>query len=464
MGRKKKQKQKEFQTPRGMHDILPEDQKYYERIRSVLRTLFSYYGFGRIDTPILEDTDLFLHGVGHSTDIVEKEMYSFKTEGGDALTLRPEGTAAVARAYTEHGMFTRPQPVKLYYEGPFFRHEAPQRGRYRQFHQIGLELIGEEGAVADAEIMHVVWLLFKELGIKDLMYHVNSVGCQSCRPAYRSALVSYYRNRAKGLCRNCKRRFKLNPLRLLDCKEEKCVMVKKSAPQILDHVCESCKKHFTLLLEFLDEDGISYTLNPHLVRGLDYYTKTAFEILTDPSAPSKKEAPKVVAGVSGDVAPEGEKKEPIAEAEPLPRALELGGGGRYDGLTELLGGKQTPAVGVAVGVERIIEVMKMQQVRVPERAKPRVFFVQLGDLAKKKSFKIIEELRSAGISMAESLGKESIKSQLKIADRVEGEYSLILGQKEAIDGTIIIREMSSGIQEVVPFDKLIELLKRKLKK
>lgn len=433
---------------------MPEDERLWDKLRESIRSLSTFYDFARIDTPHFEDTDLFSVGVGKATDIVSKQMYSFKTRGGDQLTLRPEGTAPIARAWHEHGMTNWPQPVKLYYLGAFFRHESPQRGRFREFNQWGLELIGDESAVADAQIINIFSIFLGEWGMKDVSVDVNSVGCPACRPAYRQQLVQYYRARVRGLCRDCKVRFKENPMRLLDCAEEKCVTVKKSAPQFLDRLCEICRNHFKFLLEFLEECSIPYVLNPHLVRGLDYYTRTVFEIFVDEASKKSESAP----GTPGEaIAPE---KKP--EAEPS-RRLALGGGGRYDGLIELIGGKPAPAMGGALGLERIVSVIKERGKKVPEFGRPRVFLVQLGDLAKKKSFHLMEELRKAGITMAESLGRDSIRSQLKAADRLGVIYALILGQKEALDEMVILREMSSGIQETIPQSKLVETLKRKFR-
>lgn len=482
----KKTKIKTFQAPRGTHDILPPAQPYWDKIRKVTNELSSYYGYGRIETPHLEDTELFSRAVGEASDIVEKQMYSFRTRGGDALTLRPEGTASIARSYIENGMVSEPHPVKLWYQGSFFRHESPQRGRYREFNQWGLENIGDESVMADAEIMHIFSVALQELGLKDFVFHVNSIGCIACRSSYRSQLVQYYRSRIKGLCKDCKERYKVNPLRLLDCKEEKCEIAKKGAPQMIEHLCEACKNHFTLLLEFLDEDGVPYNLDPHLVRGLDYYTRTVFEIFLDENilpvvSPKPVEGGEAVEGgevVEGAVSAEtnnnaeGEKeKEPepepekISESESVPekKLLALGSGGRYDGLMEMIGGRPTPAVGGALGIERLVAALKQSGMRTGGVMK-KVFFVQLGDLAKKKSFRIMEELRNGNISVGESIGKASVKSQLKLADKHEAQYSLILGQKEAIDGTIIIREMSSGIQETILRERMVETLKKKLRK
>ncbi len=458
---KAKDKPKVFQRPRGTHDILPADQPLWEKVRQSLKTVAAFYGFERIDTPHFEDTDLFSVGVGEATDIVSKQMYSFKTRGGDALTLRPEGTASIARAYVENGMANWPQPIKLSYVGSFFRHESPQRGRFREFNQWGLELIGDESAVADAEIISVFYLFLQEWGLKEAMVEVNSVGCPACRPAYRAQLTQYYRSKVRGLCRDCKDRFRDNPLRLLDCTQEKCRVVKKAAPQLLDRLCEPCRSHFKLLLEFLEESGVPYALNPHLVRGLDYYTRTVFETFLDRQA-----AAEGTAADGASPSAEGDGAEPPAEAdaEPAAKKLAIVSGGRYDGLIELVGGRPTPAVGGALGLERLVGIIRERKTKVSEPAKPKVFLVQLGDLAKKKSFRLMEELRRSGITMAESLGREAIRSQLKIADRLGAEYALITGQKEAIDGAVILREMSSGIQETVARERLIETLKRKLKR
>lgn len=449
-------KSKNFQSPKGTHDILPEDQYLWGEMRESIKSISAFYGFERIDTPHFEDTNLFYVGVGKTTDIVSKQMYSFKTRGGDQLTLRPEGTAPIARAFVEHGMASWPQPVKLYYEGSFFRRESPQRGRFRELHQWGLELIGDENAVADAEVIQVFYAFLKEWGINDAVIEVNSVGCSVCRPAYRSQLIQYYRSRVRGLCRDCKDRFKENPLRLLDCTEEKCIVAKKSAPQILDRMCEACRRHFKSLLEFLEEADIPYALNPHLVRGLDYYTRTVFEIFIDVGKSSGNE----IGGASN-----GEENKDVKKEEPreLAKKLAIAGGGRYDGLVELVGGRPAPAVGGAMGLERMASLVKERKEKVPEAPKPNVFLVQLGDLAKKKSFRIMEELRRSGITMAESLGRDSIRSQLKIADRLGAQFSLIVGQKEALDDMVIMREMSGGMQESIPQSKLIDALKRKLK-
>ena len=424
-------KKPKFQSPTGMHDIL-EDQKYYQKIYDVVEEIADFYNFEKIETPILEETELFSRGVGLSTDIVQKQMFSLRTKGGDLLTLRPEGTASVVRAYIEKGMQNLPQPVKLWYFGPFFRYEKPQAGRYRQFWQFGLEVLGEETAVIDAQIIQIFYNILNELKLKNLIIEVNSIGDSACRPYYKKLLVSYFRSRVESLCLNCRRRFKENPLRILDCKEEKCQRIVSQAPQLMDHLCEECHSRFKEVLEFLDELELPYRLNPYLVRGLDYYTKTVFEIYD-----------------------ESEKGRAIGA---------LAGGGRYDALVKILGGKDTPAVGGAGGVERIISSMKEKGIRLRRRKLPQIFLTQLGTLSKRKSLKLVEDFRKEGIQISESLGRDSLKAQLKIADKTGAKYALILGQKEALDGTIIIRDMVSGKQEIVKLEKVIKEMKKRLKK
>ena len=368
----------------GMKDILSEDRKYWDFIVEKVEKLCQYYGFKRIDTPILEDVSLFERGTGKFTDVVEKEMYVFRDKSGKNIVLRPEATPQIVRAYIEHGMKTWSQPVKLYWIGPLFRYSRPQKGRLREFHQFNFEAIGSESPGQDAEIILLAWNIYKELGIRNLTIQVNSIGCPDCRAKYIAILKDYYRGNRAKLCSDCKRRLEKNPLRLLDCKEEKCVRLANKAPQIIDNLCDNCHEHFKSILELLDELNLPYILNPRLVRGLDYYTRTVFEIW-----------------------PEEEKAQSA-----------LGGGGRYDRLVEELGGEPTPAVGFAGGVERIILKMKEQGTDVPERVRPRVFLAQLGELAKKKAMKLFEEFRTNGIPIGTSFGKDSIKSQLKLADKI----------------------------------------------
>ena len=416
-----------FQTPKGTFDILPRDQKYWDKVRSSVKQMVSAYGFLQITTPIFEDVELFAKGTGLTTDIVKKEMYTFRTKGGDYLALRPEFTPAMVRAYIEHGMKSWMQPVKLYSIGPVFRHERPQAGRFRQFHQANLEIMGELNAINDSTLIYLTYLIFKKIGIKKFNIQINSIGCKSCRTSYRKTLVGYYRRQTKKLCSSCRERLKTNPLRLLDCKEEKCQQLINNAPQVIDHLCLECHNHFKEVLEFLDELNVPYILNPYLVRGLDYYTKTVFEFKLEESG------------------------------------LELAGGGRYDELIKLLGGGETPAVGVAMGMERLISVLKAQDSKVPEAAKPEVFLAHLGELGRKKSLGLFEELRKKGLKVSEALSKGNIKTQLKVADKQGAKLVLILGQRESLEGNIIIREMKTGIQEIISLSKIVTEVKKRLK-
>lgn len=425
-----------------MHDIMPDEQLYREKIRQEVFDMARFYDFNYLETPILEFGALFDRSLGLASDIVEKEMYTLKTRGGDELALRPEGTAPMVRAYLQHGWESLPQPLKVFYFGPMFRHENPQAGRLRQFNQFGFEALGSPDPVLDAELIQIAMTLLQELGLKNLICEVNSLGDKACRSKYRQALKDYFRNHIKKQCSHCQRRFRNNPLRILDCKEEKCREIIVKSPQIIDFICDDCRLHFKKLLEFLDEIEIPYLLNPHLVRGLDYYSKTVFEIYL-----VKNET---VNGV------DSESKKSAQSA--------LASGGRYDGLAELLGSKkELPAVGFAAGIERIAAEMKEVRFKLTNKGQAKVFLVQLGDLAKKRGLKMVEEFRQNNIWMAESLDRHSIKSQMKIADKLGVKLTLILGQKEALDKEIIIRDMESGIQETVSQAKLIGEIKKRLK-
>lgn len=420
-------KKTKFQKPTGMHDIIFGDQKYFQSIISTVEGVSDYYGFSKIDTPILEDEDLFLKGVGEATDISEKEMYTLKTKGGDRLALRPEGTASVVRSYIESGMANRPQPVKLYYIGPFFRHERPQAGRYRQFYQFGLEVLGDSNPVIDAQIINIVYSILTDLKLKNISIEVNSIGDKECRNAYKKTLVKYLKSKSSLLCSDCKRRTKENPLRFFDCKDPKCQAIKAEAPKIIDNLCEDCHSHFKQTLEYLDGLELPYQINPCLVRGLDYYTKTVFEFFV-----TTKEG----------------------------KSLALGGGGRYDYLVKLLGGKETPAVGAAFGIERIMQAMKDMNLIDGPKSKDKVFLAQIGILAKSKSLVLIESLRRAKIPVVESLGKDALKIQMTKASRIGSKFIIIIGQKEATENSAIIKNMETGRQETVALDKVVSKIKK----
>lgn len=419
-----------LQPPRGMRDLLPGDQPYWNQLRRVLGKISLEYGFQRIDTPAVEYANLFIRSIGKGTDIVDKEMYIFTTKGGDKVALRPELTAGLGRAYIQHGMNVLSKPVKLFSTGPVYRYDRPQEGRYREHFQANFDAFGEQDPILDAQLIQLAHRVVTSIGIKNIQFQINSIGCPKCRKEYQDLLVAYFESKKQKLCLNCKKRLEINPLRILDCKEDKCIQVAATAPQSIDRLCTECRVHFKSLLEYLDELDLPYVINPRLVRGLSYYTKTVFEIW------------------SGDE--EGKKHS-------------LGGGGRYDHLIEQLGGEHTPAIGFGLGMDRLIQEMKRVHAKLYVDAKPRVFLAQLGDLAKKKSLNVFAELQKNGILTAESFGRGSLKSQLRVADRLGVEITLIIGQKEALDETVIVKDMVSGTQETVNHERLIIAVKKILK-
>lgn len=421
-----------FQNVTGMPDILQKDRRFYDMVEKAAFKISSYYGYERIETPVLEYTELFLKGTGQSTDIVQKQMYTLQTEGGDALTLRPEFTPSVVRAYVQHGMVSWPQPVKFSEVGPVFRHERPQSGRFREFRQFELDAVGDRDAALDAQIMFIFSQILATLGIRNASILVNSIGCVRCRPVYKKILRDYYRGRERSLCKDCRQRKKANILRLLDCTDEKCERLKIGAPEVIDNLCAECRKHFKEVLEMMDALELPYMLAPHLVRGLDYYTKTVFEIFT-------------------------------TEAEEGERPVALASGGRFDDLVKLAGGEETPAVGGAMGMERVIARLRKQGVKAPTPQAPRVFLVHLGSLAKKRSMRMMEDFRLAQIGAKEAFGRSSISSQMSVADKAGVDYVLIMGHQEVGDDTVIIRDMKSGSQEVMPVARVIKEIKKRLK-
>jgi histidyl-tRNA synthetase len=439
---KKLSKKDLLQTPKGTADILPHDVLNWEMVENKAADIARFYGFQPIRTPHIEHSELFLPTLGETSDIVEKQMYSFRTRGGDQLVLRPEWTVPAVRAYFEHGMQAWPQPVMLYSFGSFFRHESPQRGRMREFGQFDLEILGEETGVADALIIRVLSLIFEELGLKNFSIHINTLGDKDCRPEYRKELAAFYRRKFNSLCKNCKRRLKTNPLRLLDCKEPVCAELKIEAPKMIDFACQDCRTHFKSLLEFLDEMKISYFLDPYLVRGLDYYSRTVFEIFVKEPA---------------------ETKENLSEKPEKPAPIAIASGGRYDYLAESLGQKSLFGVGGAIGLDRLLNALKISQTKIFKEKKPTLFLIQLGIQGKKKSLILFEILRRAKFNIGQFLAKDSLRGQLQLADKAGASIVLIIGQKEAMDGTIIVRDMFSGTQETVLEAKIIDYLKRKLK-
>ncbi|HEY4476402.1 MAG TPA: histidine--tRNA ligase [Candidatus Paceibacterota bacterium] len=425
-----------LQSPKGMRDLIGEEYYRYQGFFEKAAEVAIYYGFQPIETPMLESEALFYHGVGEHTDIIEKELYSLRTKGGDRLALRPEGTAPIMRAYFEHGLQSQPQPIMLYYHGPFFRHDNPQKGRYREFYQFGLEVLGSGKSITDALIIRLVNTILTEAGLPNLTVEINSIGDRDCRPIWKRELVNYYRKHVKEICADCRERLKDNPLRLLDCKQAKCQTLKAEAPSIISYLCTPCKQHFKEVLECLESMKITYTINNNLVRGLDYYSRTVFEIsITFPESN----------GVS---------------ATPNGTSTAIAGGGRYDYLAKFLGSKKpVPAVGAAIGVDRVLAAPGIANLLPRLIKKPKIFFIQLGTEAKMKSLSVIEILRRSKVPIAHSLSKDSLSTQLGIAEKTNIPYAMILGQKEVIDNTVIIRDMRTHSQDVVDLTKLAEHLK-----
>ena len=415
-----------YKAPRGTADILPEEQGYWRFVEDRAIVLCRLYGYQRLDTPAFEDWQLFTRSIGEGTDIVTKEMYTFKDRSGNILALRPEGTAPVCRAYLEHGMDNLPQPVKLYYLAAIFRYERPQTGRYRQHYQFGFEAIGDADPALDAEVVEMAWQFFNLLGLGGLYLYLNSIGCKMCRPKYLESLKGYYSAHLSGLCSDCKTRFEKNPLRLLDCKKPTCYDVAEAAPKSTDYLCRECKAHFEAVVGYLEALRLPFDLNHRLVRGLDYYTKTVFEI------------------------------QPLGEGA----QSALGGGGRYDDLIEELGGKPTPAIGFAAGMERIVLNLKRQKIPVPSLTAPPVFIAHLGNEAKLEAVKLASTLRKDGIAAIMAAGDRSLKGQLRQANSLGSSYAAIIGEDEVKSSAVTLRNMMTGEQKTVLLAALGGLLKK----
>jgi histidyl-tRNA synthetase len=406
---------------KGMEDILPPDIIIWQTVEAAARDIFARYGFQEIRVPILESTDIFTRGIGEATDIVEKEMYTFVDKGNRSVSMRPEGTAPVVRCYVEKNLYSLAAPQKFFYMGPMFRYERPQKGRFRQFYQIGAESFGVAAATMDAEIISMLRNLLEAIGLEGLNFELNSIGCAECRPAYRRALIDFLQDRKAEYCPDCQRRYETNPLRILDCKVPRCSQLRIGAPVVTNFLCNECLAHFNELQSMLNSLGISYVLNPNLVRGLDYYTKTTFEVTSKHLG-----AQKAVAA-----------------------------GGRYDRLVEEFGGPATPAIGFAIGMERIVALLKEKNpVAHPV---PKVFIVTLGKEAEAIGFALAESLRTNGLWAEQNYGGGSLKSQLRRADRIGAEFALIIGDNELKSGMLTWRNMKNGEQgevaaaAVIPF-------------
>ena len=414
-----------FNAPRGTIDILPAEQRYYRFVEAKAAEICGRYGYDRIETPVFEDARLFVRTIGQGTDIVEKETYTFKDRSEQELTLRPEGTAPVCRAYIEHGMHSLLQPVKLYYFASIFRYERPQKGRYRQHHQFGVEAIGEADPMLDAEIIETAWGFYKSLGLNNIVVYINSIGCSACRPAYIENLKKHYGDNIGSLCPQCKIRYERNPLRLLDCKEPSCQAVADAAPRSADHLCPECKSHFDEVLKGLQSLQVPYKENHRLVRGLDYYTRTVFEI------------------------------QPGAEGG---AQSAMGGGGRYDNLIEELGGKPTPAIGFACGIDRIVLNLKEQGIEPPQTGRKGVYVAYLGDKAKVEALKLASEMRHAGLPVCFSFGGKSLKAQMRHANNLGVSSAIIVGDDELARGVAVYKDMAAGEQREVEIGKIVNLL------
>ena len=404
-----------FQAPRGTSDLLPEDQHYWRFIESKAEDLAGRYGFSRIDTPTFENANLFVRSVGEGTDIVEKEMYTFEDRGGDDVTLRPEGTAPVCRAYLEHGMHNLPQPVRLYYFCPVFRYERPQAGRFREHHQFGVEVLGDPDPSVDAEVVELAWQLTRSLGLTEINLFLNSIGDAQCRPGYVALLKDYYSSRRDAVCGDCRLRLDRNPLRLLDCKVETCRALGDGAPQSAEHLCQECLDHWSKLQEYLAAMEIPYQIDHRLVRGLDYYSRTVFEIQP------------VQGGGQSTIC----------------------GGGRYDGLIEQLGGRPTPGIGFATGMERLALNLKRSETPVPPAASPKYLVANVGDAARPAALALAAKLRRAGAGAVLSNGPRSLRGQMRQANALEIPVALILGDDEIKDGLVVVRDMRNSTQDTV---------------
>ncbi|EGL81642.1 Histidyl-tRNA synthetase [Caldalkalibacillus thermarum TA2.A1] len=403
-----------IRIPRGTADILPGEVEKWHYIENKIRDLCRRFNYAEIRTPIFEHTELFQRGVGETTDIVEKEMYTFIDKGDRSITLRPEGTAAVVRAYVEHKLYADPkQPVKLYYIGPMFRYERPQAGRMRQFTQFGIEAIGSKDPLLDAEVIAMAMQFYAELGLTGLRLELNSVGCQNCRPKHREALVAFLEEVKEELGPEDRSRLERNPLRVLDSKDPKTQELTKNAPSILDYLCEDCRPHFEAVQRYLDELNIPYVINPRLVRGLDYYTQTAFEIMVEGI------------GAIGTIC----------------------GGGRYNGLVAEIGGQDKPGIGFALSIERLLLALEKQGIELPVTDGLDCFVVTLGEAAKRQGFKLVHQWRKAGLKVEQDFLDRGLKGQLKSADRYQAKYAAIVGEDELAKGVVVLKNLATGEQQ-----------------
>lgn len=425
---KKKSSKEPFASVKGMRDIEGDQYYHFQGFFEKAQEVAVYYGFKPIDTPITEHEEVFTSSIGIGTDVVDKEMYTLKTKGGDHLALRPEHTAGLMRSYIEHGMLSQPQPLLFYNYGPVFRHDNPQKGRYRQFYQFDLDALGSEKSILDALVIKTAWTTLVEAGAENLSIDINSIGDKDCRASYIRELVNYYKKHINLLPAVDRERLKINPLRILDSKEEKTIELNQNAPDTLSHLCPACKKHFKEVLEYLEEMEIPYNINKCLVRGLSYYTRTVAEIMIEDAETGKK--------------------------------ITIAAGGRYDYLGKQLGSKKDiPAVGISMGVDRIVEAPWFAKLTPRIIKKPKIYFIQLGWEAKLKSLNVIETLRCGKVPIAQSISKDNLGAQLATAEKLNMHYAIIFGQKEAMENSVIFRDMTNRSQETVKIPKLLEYIK-----
>ncbi len=439
---KKKSSKESLTSVKGMRDILDEQYYYFQGFFEKAQEIAVYYGFKPIDTPIAEYEDVFTSSIGIGTDIIDKEMYTLKTKGGDHLALRPEHTAGLVRSYIEHGMQSLPQPLLFYNYGPIFRHDKPQKGRYRQFFQFDMDVLGSEKSILDALVIKTAWTILQESGASNLTIDINSIGDKECRQGYIRELVAYYKKHINDLPPIDRERLKTNPLRILDSKEDKTIELNKDAPETLSHLCTSCKKHFKEVLEYLEQMDIPYSINKCLVRGLSYYTRTVFEIIIPQEESETLEVNHLIKGGS------------------LPKLVTIASGGRYDYLARQLGSKKdVPAVGSSIGVDRVVEAPWFAKLSPRIIKKPKIYFIQLGFDAKLKSLNVIEILRKGKVPIAQSISKDNLGAQLAVAEKLGMHYVIIFGQKEALENSVIFRDMNTHCQETIKLPKLLEYIK-----
>ncbi|SHH13992.1 histidine--tRNA ligase [Tepidibacter thalassicus] len=418
----------EIKAPRGTKDVLPVDSYKWIYVENLFRKVCNLFGYEEIRTPIFEHTELFKRGVGETTDIVQKEMYSFQDNGGREITLKPEGTAGAVRAFIENKLYANTQPTKLYYITPCFRYERPQAGRLRQFHQFGVEVFGSESPSIDSEVMALAMEFFKRVGLQKLELRINSIGCPSCRREYNKKLKEYLSEKLDKLCKTCQDRYERNPLRILDCKNETCKLEIENAPLMIDNICDDCKEHFEKVKNYLDSMGVEYTVDPKIVRGLDYYTKTAFEI------------------ISNDIGAQST----------------VCGGGRYDGLVEELGGPKISGIGFGMGIERLLLTLENNNIQIPKKDGIDIFIVTIGQKAENESFKILKKLRENNISCDKDHIGRSVKAQFKYSNKVNAKFTIVLGDDEIDKDVASLKNMETSEQIEIKLSEIVDVLKNRL--